>query len=169
MEADYLAGTLGAATYERLSARLADDAAAADAQAAQFEAHAAEHVRARSALDAESETLRRLAELREAVAGRITGAADDIGALRAAWTAIFDATYLIRRELWEEDDQAGDVDDGRIALAIVPLIRREMLTEAGQVCLQGPTVPVGVPPEASTRVPLGLRAADNWTSSGVPE
>lgn len=67
------------------------------------------------------------------------------------------------------------MDDSRIALAIVPLIRRSMLTDAGARCLdslddEAIRVPVGVPTGVFKRVPLGLQAknADKSTGIGVP-
>src|SRR5262249_16823905 len=76
VERDYLAGSLPAADYARLRARLAEEAEGAAAELARLREHE-QHVAAEGALkDAEAEVLRHLADLR-------AGAAEGIDAVRA--------------------------------------------------------------------------------------
>lgn len=73
---DYRRSALTAEAFTRMSADIAGELAAAEAEAARLAAHADELAAGASGLDAESETLRRLAEVRAAVAGRVNGARD---------------------------------------------------------------------------------------------
>ena len=90
MERDYRRGALSAESHERLRVTIADETSAAVAEAARLRANAQQTSDTLGNLDAESETLRRLAELRAAISGRISGAASDVGALRAALAAVFE-------------------------------------------------------------------------------
>ena len=175
---DYEAGELAAANYERLVARVREELTAAEAEAERLTAHADEAADGLSHLDAESEALRRLAELRRAVAGRIRGAEHYVNALRAAWGAVFAWTEMIPDEWWP----AGTVVDGCAprphetdvagGWALVPMVRPEMLDTSAvvpPVQLTSP-VPAGIlVPHQRVALGLGLLAADNYSGSGVPE
>lgn len=86
VERDYRRGVLPADAYARLSVTIAEERTAADAERERLQANAEALLAARRELDTEHETLTRLAELRRAIAGRVTDASpvSDIGALRAA-------------------------------------------------------------------------------------
>jgi hypothetical protein len=60
-------------------------------------------------VDAESETLTRLADLRAAVAGRVNGNKEDVGALRAAMASVFSEVRLRDAE-YVEAAMIADVD-----------------------------------------------------------
>src|SRR5437870_3644182 len=129
-------------TYERQVARVSEELAGAEAEAQHLSARAAELSALHSGLDAETEALRRLAELRRAVATTVGGATDDVGALRAAWAAVFDTTYLMTRAEYgrciEEEDEparwacdlAADLGPD---LVLVPGVRLEMVADPDQV------------------------------------
>ena len=110
---DYESGELSAANYERLSAKATSELAGAEAEVERLEAHADELDRTLAGIDAEHETLRRLADLREAIAGRVTGAERDVGALRAALASVFSEFRL-----WVEDDGT---------ITVEPRVRPDMI------------------------------------------
>lgn len=88
VQRDYLAEHLSAATYEELRARLLREHEAAAAEAERHR-HQEELVQEQGTIkDAEAETLRRLASIHEAIAGRMRDAAG-VEALRAALATIF--------------------------------------------------------------------------------
>ncbi len=66
LDADYLSGKLSAETFERFSARLSEETAAAVAERDRLRKHAEEARGTARRLDGEEETLRRLAMLRDA-------------------------------------------------------------------------------------------------------
>jgi site-specific DNA recombinase len=96
IEEDYLAETLSAPAYERMSAKLDEQATAAVAERDRLEAHAESIRSSRLNMDAESETLRRLAGLRNAVAAKVRDADQegDIETLRAVIAAAFKSVVL---------------------------------------------------------------------------
>ena len=96
VEADYLAQELGAAAYERLSAKLEAQQGAAIAERDRLAAHAEDVRQSRLRIDAESETLRRLAAIRDTVAShaRDAVAQDDLEALRGLIAAAIEHIYL---------------------------------------------------------------------------
>jgi hypothetical protein len=114
-------------------------AAARCSLAERLEERAAEVTAARRELDAESETLTRLAKLRAAIAGRITDASPigDIGALRAALAAVC-------AEVRIHTVEGGTVAGGMVALDYIPL------------------------DDEWRRVGLGLATANNMSGRGVP-
>lgn len=96
IERDYLTETLSAATYERFRERVEAELATATAERDRLAAHAAVVRNNWTRLDAEAETLHRLAGLREAVLKRKRTAeeAADIEALRAALAQTCEAINL---------------------------------------------------------------------------
>jgi len=93
-DTDYAAGVIGGENYTRLTADYTDQLAAAEAEHARLAAHA-DHVAATlTDLDSDAEALHRLADLRVAVAQRVTTAAGDVGALRAAMTSVFERVSI---------------------------------------------------------------------------
>jgi site-specific DNA recombinase len=97
IERDYLVTrTLSAASYERFSARLAEQTEATRAQRDRLGTNAEEARAAIENMDAEEETLRRLAAIRDTVAAHARDAAlsDDIVALRGVIAQAFDEVYL---------------------------------------------------------------------------
>jgi len=96
VERDYFAGELSAESYERLTARLTDDLAAADAERDRLSEHADALRSSRVELDAEGDALRRLSELRVAVLDAVRSAEQtaDVDALRSAMHQCFSAVYL---------------------------------------------------------------------------
>jgi hypothetical protein len=100
---------LPADRYARLAAALADERAAAEANAQRLTPRASEVEAALTNVDAESETLTRLAELHAAIAGRVMDApGGDIGALRAALAAVCSEVRL------------RTVEDGMVVLDYIP-------------------------------------------------
>jgi DNA invertase Pin-like site-specific DNA recombinase len=96
VEADYLAQELGAAAYDRLSTKLDQDAGAAVAERDRLSDNA-ERVRSdRGNLDAGSETLRRLAAIRDTIADRARGLEQqaDLEALRAVVSTMAENVLL---------------------------------------------------------------------------
>jgi site-specific DNA recombinase len=89
VERDYLEGDLGAATYERLNAQLAEDTAAAAAEVAQLSERERQVIEASDRLDAEEGALRLLTEVRQQIAGRIreAGLLDARGHRHPLWRA----------------------------------------------------------------------------------
>jgi site-specific DNA recombinase len=98
VERDYLSGELGAANWERLSEKLENQHAAAVAERERHRAHAETLAAEVAAIDADAELRRRLVELREAVAGRISDAAETVGAVRVALSATFERVVLHHRD-----------------------------------------------------------------------
>ena len=120
---DYEAGALSAANYERQVARVAEETAGAEAEVARLAAQAERTLRAVGDLDAEHETLRRLARLREQISGRVTDAQEDVGALRAAILDVF-AVVIVGPEgtFWP-----GYPEDGTDYVAPVEAVRNPVL------------------------------------------
>ena len=95
-------------------AKVSEELAAADAEHQRLTEHV-EHVEQFAGnLDAEHETLRRLAELRAAVSERMQSVGGDVSALRAAWSAVFDGVKV-----------TPTADESVVSL--VPHIKSEML------------------------------------------
>ena len=96
VEADYLAQELGAAAYDRLSGKLDHDLGAATAERDRFATHADNVQQSRLNVDAESETLIRLAAIRDTVASHARNAVaqQDLEALRGVIAAAFENVYL---------------------------------------------------------------------------
>ena len=67
-------------------------------------AHAEATAGKRANLDAETVTLEKLTRLRAAVAGHMTGAGSDIGALRAAIAQVAPRAWILRRDPMNMDD-----------------------------------------------------------------
>ena len=96
VERDYLAGDLTAATYERLSAQLEQDHAAANAEQQRLAANADAVRVSRAELDAESAVLHRLADLRVSLLERVRSAEQqaDVDALRTALAQTHTALHI---------------------------------------------------------------------------
>jgi site-specific DNA recombinase len=96
IESHYLMAKLSAETYERLSAQLTQEHAAAESELARLSANAEAVRRSRAELDAEADVLRRLADLRVSVLERVRTAEqhEDVAALRAALAQAFSAVYV---------------------------------------------------------------------------
>ena len=92
---DYRRGKLDADEYGSLRAEIAEELDAAEAQARQYAAHAAAAESERGNVDAESETQRRLAELREAIAAAVRDANGDVGALHTAIAQVFGRAWVV--------------------------------------------------------------------------
>ena len=95
---------LDAGLYSELRASIAEELAAAEAEAERLTAHAEKTAGERANLDAETMTLEKLTRLRAAVAGRMTGAGTDIGALRAAIAQVAPRAWILRRDPMNMDD-----------------------------------------------------------------
>jgi hypothetical protein len=179
IERDYLAEELGAQSYERLRARLEDERSAADNEREQATAHAKATSAKLADLDAENETLRRLAELRTAVAGRITDASGDIGALRAAMAVLFSRVVVTPTpallgvpgaEPWERVGageplrRLGDRHDlpANAQLYVWPQLRSELVPE-------GAVLASHMAPRSGVPILLESAPENKSTSSGVPE
>jgi hypothetical protein len=117
VERDYLAEELGAAAFERLSSTLAEDHSAAVAERDRLAGRGDQIRAARESVDAESETLSRLAALRDSIAANARDAADrgDVAALRAVTEMAFDHVSL--------------AEDGTIA-GLTPGVRMEISEQA---------------------------------------
>jgi hypothetical protein len=96
VERDYLAGDLTAPTYERLSAQLQQEHAAAAAEHERLSANAIAVRASRAELDAEGAVLHRLAGLQVSVLERVRTAEqqEDVDALRASLAQAFSAVYI---------------------------------------------------------------------------
>jgi hypothetical protein len=96
VEADYLSQELGAAAYDRLSAKLDAQQGAAIAERDRLATNAEDVPQSLLQVDAESETLLRLAEIRNTVAShaRDAVAQQDLEALRGVITAAFANVYI---------------------------------------------------------------------------
>lgn len=82
---------------------MTEAAAGAEAKAAQLRAREAEVLAASEAIDADGEALRRVDELRAAIAGKVTGA--DLDAVRAALAGLF-TSFTVDR--FSEGVRVGD-------------------------------------------------------------
>jgi chromosome segregation ATPase len=91
---DYRKGELGPRAYSRQVEAQGAALEAAQAEHERLSAQAEQIAAAAAGLDTKSETLRRLAGLRDAVAERMAGAGSDVRALRAALAAVFEATLV---------------------------------------------------------------------------
>ena len=159
IERDYLAGDLPAGDYARLSAKLAEELAAAEGEYERFSNQADAMREGGQNLDDEHETLIRLTELRQAIAAHV-GNARDIGALRAAIGSVFETVYLRPTEhpitsvegYAESAEQVG-------AYWVEPRLREEMIVSredagAGMAILK----------------PVALKLAPDFSPGrGVPE
>jgi site-specific DNA recombinase len=139
LDRDYRRGVLPAERYTRLAAAVAEERTAADAEHERLAARAAEALRARLSIDAESVTLQRLAEVRAAIAARVGDGGGDVGALRAALASVCREVRLRA------------VEDGAIVLDYIPVGDDWRRTGLGLEVAEEP-------------VP-----ADNRSGSGVPE
>jgi hypothetical protein len=114
---DYQDGKLDADDWSEQRAQLAGEQAAVVQEAERLERHAGEALGTLQSLDAESETLRRLADLRAAVAGRIADAGQDIAALRAVIAEVFADVKVVRDGgLYVVPRPIGTLPDGGITL-----------------------------------------------------
>jgi hypothetical protein len=95
---DYLAGDLAAVDWKQLRDELADDRAAAAAEALRHASREQELDRDADRLDAEQEFAERIAQLRQLVVG--SSDTGDVEALRAALVATFDRFDLVERDGW---------------------------------------------------------------------
>jgi multidrug efflux pump subunit AcrA (membrane-fusion protein) len=95
IERDYRRGALPAEDYARLRNEIASERTATAAEAKRLIAHAEAMTATHGNLDAEDETLRRLTDLRAAIAGRMTDAGSDVGALRTAIAQVFRAFWVV--------------------------------------------------------------------------
>jgi hypothetical protein len=186
-ERDYLSGALSAESFERLTARAREDLAAAKAEAERLTAHADEQARALGGLDAESDALRRLAELRAAVASRLVGANGDVGSLRAALRAVFSAVRIepMRRTIAQavaiavEDEPVSVAPSSThgeeaflampvsgVPLCVVPVPRAEMIADAalGQLVIARGERRLDLG-EPLRRVPLAFAADANKSTA----
>jgi hypothetical protein len=179
---DYAAGELSAGSYEHLTVKSREELAAAEAEHDRLTAQSDSVAAALAGLDAEHETLRRLAELRAAVSERVGAAvtassdAGGIGALRAALGAVFAAVYVTPED--QLTDVSADLPPGPRAsrdlhaqidpvayprLYVVPSLRTDMVDDpvglAHGTLLQRVVVAFGMDPEET---------ADKLTGSGVP-
>lgn len=174
VERDYLADELGGAAYTRLLTRIEPELEAAQAEHERLTRKAEEVRDAALALDVEGEALRRLAELRAGVAGRVNAAAGtgDIDALRASIGAVFERFVI--RPAWDPLSQVEAYGDRGLDEPVAvfgawapvaggdfylePHLSREIISnwDGGG---DKERVPEGVP----------LRLAINQTTSGVPE
>jgi hypothetical protein len=173
-ERDHRADELAGAAYTRLLASIEPELEGARAEHARLSRKADEVRDAALALDVEEEALRRLAELRVAVAGRVSAAAEtgDIAALRAAISAVFERVVTARRDTrsWRSTGTAiaasgtrspSSVPGSRVGgeFYLEPHLSREMIANWDADGSNGLRVP--------ERVPLKLEI--NPTTSGVPE
>jgi hypothetical protein len=129
-------GKLSVATYERNVAAVAEELKAAEVAHERLVARAHDLAATAQGLDAEKVRLERMTELRAAVASRIGKASAEVGALRAAWTAVFASTWVT------PDDPEG--------FAVMPVLRADMV-DGGWDGRDG--YPTGAP---ARRVPIAL-------------
>lgn len=176
VETDYLSGELPIKQYVPLHERLVNEQAAVEAEHAALVANA-DAVRATGAnLDAEHETLQRLATLRAHVATKVTSARDlakvtgDVGALRAAIGNVFEAV-IIRPAIdpvtgIDGYDRSAEPVEG-LQLFVEPHLRRDLFETANADGKATANVhPDGSPIFAKVPIDFGV---DNLTASGVPE
>jgi len=148
--------------------------AAAQAEHRRLSAHADAVAATRAGVDADTETLRRLAALRSGIAERVgTAAARDLPALRAAIASVFSASYLVPEdELYASqasvhgelharlDADHDDDDDAALVLeradggwrerpsrrlAFVPSVREELLREPDALAFPDPVRTIPLP------------------------
>jgi site-specific DNA recombinase len=151
VKADYTSGAISAADWKELRADLEPAAKAADAALAQVREREEEAKAAGDLGDAETETLKYLAELRAALAGEVSEGTS-IEAVRAALLRVFEKFTIHRagtfdlEKLWDDDPFTGATDtaDGEYLIlaepraeAVLglgdeeqPVLRREPLGEA---------------------------------------
>ena len=142
---DYREGELGPRAYSRQVESQGAALEAAEAEHERLSAQAEQIAAAAASLDTESETLRRLAELRDAVAERMAGAGSDVRALRAALAAVFEATLV-----------TADADGG---LALEPHLRPQFAADAA--------FPQGTRPTERVALGLDLKAENNAIGTQV--
>jgi site-specific DNA recombinase len=94
VEGDYRRGALPAEDYAHLRSTIAEERRAAVEQAARLASRVEEVEAMRASVDAEDESLRRLAALRESISRRMTATAD-LDALRAAMVGVFETVVLV--------------------------------------------------------------------------
>ena len=144
IERDYRAEELGAAAYSRVSANVAEELDAAEAEHARLTAQAERVSAGLAGLDTEHETLTRLAEMRAAISRTMSesAGAGDAGALRSAIARTFVETVVIPRGLYGEMVSEGEIPerwaDGWTAdlcapvgddLLIVPVVRLDRIAD----------------------------------------
>ena len=117
VDEDYESGQLSAATYERQLAKHTERRDVAEAEATRLSTQADEVEASIANLDAESEVLRRLHDLREAIADRVRSKNGDVDALRAALAAVFAVTTV--------------ADHGDQGLSLAPVLRDELVPDDG--------------------------------------
>jgi hypothetical protein len=141
IEHDYLTAELPAAEYLRLKDRLTDNLTAANSELERLRANETAVRRSRAELDAEGETLTRLAELRVAVLGRKRTAeqAQDIASLRGAMAQVFPVVYVAS---WSQPgavtlylDAAQLLSEGDPGRVGIPLRQRETIMRGTGVAL----------------------------------
>ena len=100
IERDYRSGELGAASHERLSAKVVEELSAAEAERARLTKQAATIEESGRRIDGEQEALIRLRDLRVAISRHVASARAaseanrDLGALRAAMATVFDQVHI---------------------------------------------------------------------------
>jgi site-specific DNA recombinase len=135
VDADYASGDLGAASFERLSARVAGELPGAEEEAKRLGRRLAEVEAGAEVGDAEAELLAWLSDLRAAVAGEVKGAGS-VEALRAALTRVFDGFRFVR-----EPDSPMSLHEPQ-ALRVAPGARLQpILGEAWAGNWDAPVVP----------------------------
>ncbi len=96
IDRDYETGELGGAGYERQFNKQTEVLAAAEAEHARLTEHADEIAAERDTIDAQTEMLRRLAELQAGIAEQVSTAAErDVEALRVAISSVFAACFVV--------------------------------------------------------------------------
>lgn len=108
---DYTSGKLSARSFERLSGRAASELDAARAERDRLAERAASIHGTLASLDAETEALRRLTNLRSTVAGRVLSAGSDVDALRAAIGTVFDRVVLVPERWLKDGERDAHVDE----------------------------------------------------------
>ncbi len=122
---DYRSGDLSGKRFEPLMAEIEADLEAAEAEAERLIASEQDAAAGSDQVDAEAETLRRLSEIRKAIAGEINDAAST-DAVRAALSRLFEG-FVVHRGLPERAhvELIGDV-------WIEPVIRHQALEQDGE-------------------------------------
>jgi hypothetical protein len=125
IRADYVAGKLDADDWRSFRDELTEKRVAAEAEADQLRTRAAEVATDAAAFDVDTEAAERLAALREAVAGEVTGA-DGLVAVRAALARVFERITLVRDDdelllvpqvrAFDEIEAWARLEDGRMAV-----------------------------------------------------
>lgn len=153
VEADYLAGTLGADNYQRLSAKLADELDALRAQVEQLSAQEREAANDGVLEDAEAEMLAYLTEIRAAIVGDVR-AAEGIEAVRAALRSLFDSFTYTRTMLSA---------DGRLCEAYV--LEAHVRADAVESSREIPAL--GAVLSKPRKIPLSYRGNNQRTASAL--